>query len=54
MELWPPFIMICLSTSLRKTNGEKSQVQTVRFRAVDMRGVEEETQVESTSLGVRY
>lgn len=54
MEPWQPFTTIYLYTTLRKMNGDKSQVQTVRFRAVGMRGVGEETQVESTSLGVRY
>lgn len=51
-ERLPPSIMTSLSTSLKKMNGEKSQVQTARSHEADTLGVEGVTLGVSTSLEV--
>ena len=51
-EPLPPFTMTSLSTSLKKMNGEKSQVRTARSLEADTLGVEGVTLGVFTSLEV--
>ena len=52
--LWPPSIMISLSTMLIEMNGGTLRVRIVRYQEVDMRGVEVGTPGVSTCLGESF